>query len=332
MMNERLVSIIIPVYNSEQYIRKCVDSFLEQTYKNIELILIDDGSDDDSFHILKEYQKRNKDKIFVYTQENQGVATTRNKGISYAKGWYLMFADNDDYVEPDYVETMVTEIEKTQSDMVICSCRKVDASGKTLYEQVLTQDEWAKYRMIAPWARIIRRDFVLDNKIEFGNFKLGEDSYFAITAYNATNKIRTISYIGYNWVQRTTSVSNTTQKKGIASPLPFLTALAERNSKLINIPNSIFEYFVIKFIVWNLYYICDSVDAVTLKKYCANYFKWLEQGYPYYKKNSFVSIGKPKGEEITVRVLVTILTKAPMSIRMIILRILGCVKKYIMLK
>lgn len=329
---EELVSIIIPVYNSEKYVGACIESFLKQTYQNIELILINDGSTDRSSDILKEYQKKQPKKIFVFDQKNQGVAKTRNYGVQCAKGKYIMFADNDDYAESDYVDTMFQEIEKTQLDMVVCSCRKVDADGNVLYNQVLTDDEWSKFRVITPWARIIRRDFIVNNHIEFGDFKLGEDSYFSVTAYNATSKIKTIPYIGYNWVQRATSVSNTTQKKGIASPLPFLDALIERNSKLENISQDTFEYFVIKFIVWNLYYICDSLNTKGLMQYNKRYFGWLKEKYPEYKKNSLLGFTKPDGEEIKVRVLVSCLVKAPENVRKVILILLARMKKIVKMK
>lgn len=326
---KKLVSIIIPVYNSEKYIGQCIDSFLSQTYQNIELILIDDGSKDNSLSILKSYQEMNQGIVFVYSQENEGVASTRNKGVSYAHGEYIMFADNDDYVEKDYVEIMLSEIEHKKADMIVGSCRKVDGHGNVLYEQKLTEDEWSKFRVIAPWARIMRRQFIIDKNIKFGDFKLGEDSFFTVTAYNESNNIYISSYIGYNWVQRETSVSNTIQKKGNVSPIPFLSALVKRNERLVNISNEYFEYFVIKFIVWNLYYICDDVERTTLLQCCREYFEWLRQCYPKYKKNYLVHPFRPKGEEFSVRVLVWIMVKVGNREKEWVLRIISILKKHL---
>ena len=98
------VSIIIPVYNSEKYISKCLDSVLNQTYKNIEILVINDGSKDNSIDILREYEKKD-DRIVVIDKENEGVAKTRNQGIKKATGDYIMFIDNDDFIDEDYVET-----------------------------------------------------------------------------------------------------------------------------------------------------------------------------------------------------------------------------------
>lgn len=323
----KLVSIIIPVYNSEKYLKECISSFLAQTYSNIELILIDDGSSDNSFEIMKKYREKYGKKFLIYTQENQGIAKTRNRGIQYANGTYIMFSDNDDYVENDYVETLVKEIEKDNADMVVCSCRKVDEKHNTIYEQKLTKDEWSRFRLIAPWARIIKKDFIVQKQLEFGEFKLGEDSFFAVTAYNESSNIKTIPYIGYNWVQHPTSMSNTVQKRGIASPVPCLEALIGRNKELKNISKDCFEYFIIKFIVWNLYYICDDVRYSELKKLDKEYFNWLKEQYPEYEKNELVSFFKPDGEEVKVRILVFLFIKSPVWFRRTLLVILGIVKK-----
>lgn len=326
MKEKKLVSVIVPVYNGADYVGKLIQSFLDQTYQSFELILINDGSTDNSLEILQEFQERNSDKIVVYTQKNQGIARTRNRGIQYASGFYIMFADNDDYVQPDYIETLVQAIEKQDADMVICSCRKVDPDGNTLYEQVMDQTEWSKFRMIAPWARIIRRDFVLSNHLEFGDFKVGEDVFFTVTAYNLSDKIEAIPYIGYNWVQRYTSVSNTVQKTVVASPIPMLDALVKRNKKLIYIPEDVFTYFVTKLLVWNLYYICGSLDKKEMRRYCDKYFTWLYQTFPHYRSNPLVSFRKPEGELLGIRCLVAVFVKMPMS-RLMILRILKLMKR-----
>ena len=332
MTDQKLVSVIVPVYNSESYVGGVVQSFLRQSYQNFELILIDDGSTDDSLTVLRNLQRENQETIYVYTQSNQGVAKTRNRGILEARGYYVMFADNDDFVEPDYIEQMVNEIERKHADMVICSCRKVDEKGKTLYEQVLTNDDWAKFRMVAPWARIIRKEFVIENRIEFGDFKVGEDSYFTVTAYNLSDKIVTLPYIGYNWVQRSSSVSNTIQKTELADPIPFLEALIERNRELIYISQDMFEYFIIKFIVWHLYYVCDTLDIKTLKQCCKQCFCWLNKARPAYRENPLLSFRTPRGEDLKICVLVMLLTRSAAPIRFFMLRMLRVAKRYIAMR
>ena len=100
---EDLVSIIVPVYNTEKYLSKCLDSIVNQTYKNLEIILINDGSTDNSKAICEDFAKKDK-RIQVINKENSGVSVSRNKGLSLAKGNYIAFIDADDYAELNYIE------------------------------------------------------------------------------------------------------------------------------------------------------------------------------------------------------------------------------------
>lgn len=114
------VSIIIPVYNSADYLEECIKSVLNQTYDNYEVIIVDDGSKDNSSQIYKEYAKKNKN-IRLFYQENSGVSVARNKGLEIANGKYIMFLDADDWIEKDYINKMVNIIEKENADLVQCN-------------------------------------------------------------------------------------------------------------------------------------------------------------------------------------------------------------------
>ena len=106
------VTIIIPVYNSAEYIGKCIESILNQTYHDYDILIVNDGSKDNSQQIINEYKEKYPNKITAIEQENKGVARTRNESIKRATGKYIMFMDNDDYLDKDYIETFVKEIEK----------------------------------------------------------------------------------------------------------------------------------------------------------------------------------------------------------------------------
>ena len=110
-----MISIIVPVYNAHNTLKRCLDSILKQDFKDIQIIAINDGSSDDSLDILKEYAFIDK-RIEVINQENQGVSVARNNGIASAKGEYIMFVDSDDYVEPDYCKLM---LDKAQHSVML---------------------------------------------------------------------------------------------------------------------------------------------------------------------------------------------------------------------
>ena len=125
------VSIVIPVYNVEKYLARCLDSCISQTMKDgVEVICINDGSTDSSPDILKEYEEKYPDFIRVYTIKNDGVSHARNFGVEKASGDYILFADSDDFLEPDVVEKLYTKAMADGSDVVIC--RYYDVREKSL--------------------------------------------------------------------------------------------------------------------------------------------------------------------------------------------------------
>ena len=131
MQNDNLVSVIIPVYNSEKYLEECLDSILNQTYENIEIIAIDDGSEDSSLDILKKYS----DKIRIFPQENQGLASSLNFGISKIKGIWIKWFSPDDVMYPYTIETLVDEIKKHGKDTILYSnWNIIDDVGNILRE------------------------------------------------------------------------------------------------------------------------------------------------------------------------------------------------------
>ena len=115
-----MISVIVPVYNASKYINDCIDSILNQTYKDFELILINDGSSDNSLNIIEKYKEQDN-RIKVFSQENKGVSYTRNRGIDIAKGNYLMFIDSDDWIEINALEKMLEIIEKYNADVARCN-------------------------------------------------------------------------------------------------------------------------------------------------------------------------------------------------------------------
>ena len=243
------VSIIIPVYNAKDTIVKCIKSIQIQTHKEIEIIAINDGSKDDSLGILKEMARKDK-RIVVVDKENEGVAKTRNLGIKKATGDYIMFVDNDDFVEKDYVEKYLKEAD--DNDIVIGGYKRVDENNKILLKKKIKNTEWSKYNIIVPWAKLYKRDFIVNNKLEFLNYKIGEDVYFNIVAYSNTNKIKIIDNIDYIWFYNTKSISNTIHK-GLKKDVDYI-YLLNKLLKKIDKKNKYMCYYLERSIVWYLLY------------------------------------------------------------------------------
>ena len=198
-----MITIIVPVYNAENNLKKCLESIINQTYRELEIILIDDGSKDRSAAICREYERMDP-RISFYQQKNQGVSYTRNKGIRLAKGNYIQFVDSDDYLELFMCERMVNTIENDNSDMVICGfyeysseilkdIRLPDIEGRVMLSslKMLYPNVFEKFLLNAPWNKLYRKEKITE---EFQkDVSLGEDLIFNL--HNISQNMQTISFI-----------------------------------------------------------------------------------------------------------------------------------------
>lgn len=294
------ISIVIPVYNSEKYIGRCLDSILSSTFKDYEILIMNDGSTDNSLNICKSYQNKYKDKIRIYTHENQGVALTRNDGIKKANGKYIMFIDNDDYITDDYLETYYKAIK--DYDVVYGGYERVDSKGKVLNKVSLNNTQWAPYQIISPWAKIYKLSFIKDNNIEFLNSNIGEDIYFNLQVLSLTDNIDIINDTSYKWFYNDKSISNTVHKK-VNKDLQFeyLLNMTYDKIKELNNNSKLTEYFFIKTVCWFINYIVHDNDIKIVSDNLKYYMEWLNKKFPNYLKNPYLSIFKPKGESLKNR-------------------------------
>ncbi len=160
-----MISVIIPVFNVEEYLDKCLESILTNTYRDLEVICVNDGSTDRCPEILRKWKERDL-RVIIVNQENRGVVRVRNSGLDAATGEYIAFVDSDDWIHPRYFESMLDCMEKTGADMVVCGCRKfepgeefeIDPDLKPGYRRLTAQEFYRSYyarHMI--WGRLIRR-------------------------------------------------------------------------------------------------------------------------------------------------------------------------------
>lgn len=292
------VSIIIPVYNSEKYISKCLDSVLNQTYKNIEIIVINDGSKDNSINILKEYEKKYK-RIVLIDKQNEGVSKTRNLGINKATGDFIMFVDNDDYIDKDYIFNYMNNYK--DEDIIIGSYKRTNTEDKILFKYDLNiNSDWSKYVVLAPWAKLYKRDFLIKNKIEFFSYGIGEDVYFNLLCYSKTNNIKIINNNEYNWFYNDKSVSNTNQK-GLKNSVD-ITVLLNKLLEFINLNDKYNQYFLERYIYWYLLFSGRSANKNDFKKEYYKYLDWLNKN----KIKSKVKVLFLKGEPFKIKLSVII--------------------------
>lgn len=217
-MDEK-VSIIVPIYNVEPYLERCIDSILKQTYQNIEIILIDDGSTDSCPAICDKYGKK-YEQIQVIHKENAGLSSARNAGLDIMTGDLVMFVDSDDFIEADMLLELYNALIDCNADISICNLRSVNEAGKEvmLWPDDVIKDEcidnmryWEKvferhgtlYYVVA-WNKLYRKKIWKTIRYPVG--KINEDAFVLHDIVKQCNKVACTNYIGYNYVQRDSSI------------------------------------------------------------------------------------------------------------------------------
>lgn len=213
-------SIIIPVYNAAKLLPKCLNSLKNQTYKNFEVIALDDESKDNSFEILNEFKLKNPTmKINISSHQNCGAGKTRNLGLKKANGEYIVFIDSDDYVDCDYLEKIDRIIDDNNSDIVFIDIiRESETSELLRYERMSDFSHLSKDRMIRwqltgkmPWGgvrKIIKSEIVRNGKLEYAPIKVGEESIYSFLALMNANKVSFQKESYYHYVDSSTSLTS----------------------------------------------------------------------------------------------------------------------------
>lgn len=230
------ISIIVPVYQVEKYIRQCVDSILAQTFTDFELILVDDGSKDNSGQICDEYAAKDK-RIRVIHKENGGLSDARNKGMDEAAGSYFMFVDSDDYIAPDMAERLYNSIIKEDADIAACNFRYFfEEDGKKDFStenevQVVSGAEIFYNRKnernygfwTVAWNKLYKSETFKNVRFRFG--RLHEDEFWANDIYRPEIKAVTVSECLYYYRQRNNSIMG---NKNIQKCFDIMEAFRER--------------------------------------------------------------------------------------------------------
>ena len=280
--NKDLVSIILPCYNAEKYIEKCIKSIIDQTYKNIELIIVDDGSTDNTLKILNKYKENNK-KIKIIEKANTGVSDSRNVGIQAANGKYIMFIDADDFYEKDAVEILYDALIKNNVNVARARYKRID-NNRIIEESKISKFndfniEDIIYNILKGniscyvWVLIINRQTLEKHKIKFNNdLKIMEDTLFYIQLIKK-EKIYFLDKIIYNYVENSSSATRNikktliTYKEMLRAEEKIIDELENNNLWNERFKNVIIEKMIINGIsncTWNLY---KSKNKQLLKEY-----------------------------------------------------------------
>ena len=228
------ISIIIRVYNVEEYLKQCLDSIINQSFQDIEIICIDDGSTDNSLKILQEYAT-NDSRFIIHTQENQGQGIARNNAIKIAKGEYIAFIDPDDWIEPNALTTLYNYAKEQDVQILQFDYKEYNQSAKKFKNRSLQYDvkkiynydlnktphyHWQNLKKnylhnfgLQAWKYFYNTKFIKENHLEFASGTMGEDHLFTIGARLLANKVHYLNEALYVYRTRTKSSVNKKSKK-----------------------------------------------------------------------------------------------------------------------
>lgn len=268
------VSIIIPIYNAEKYLKRCLDSVVNQTFKSLEIILINDGSTDNSLRIMNEY-KGNYNNIEIINQQNAGQGEARNNGISIATGEYITFADADDWLSENYVQVLYDAIKKNNSDISVCNMIMVmsrtlreiksmnfpqrELKGDEAVRDLLQDKELKSY----PWGKLYKKSIFLENNIIFPARMFYEDLAVIFQAFYYSSKVSLVNEYCYYYFQSEDSSTRAPNPKTIHDRVEALRMVQRFLLRNNTMEKYKYEYY--HFCFFHLYIMCRKINVWKLK-------------------------------------------------------------------
>jgi CDP-glycerol glycerophosphotransferase len=261
MINKPLVTVIIPIYNREKYIKNCLDIVLNQTYSNLEIIAVNDGSTDGSVDIVKQYPKVK----LVEHEKNKGLSAARNTGMKIATGKYIHFMDDDDIINPEFYENLVKASEETQADMACCGVthqkQKYKSQSFKKREIFTTLDDKMNITYVGKWGYVWRylflADFLRKNNLLFIEGVVIEDLPFSFQAVYYANKLVVVPETEYIYVYNENSIINSKNPEAIAKrrsgkkhAKQFILDFAKKNGdfRIPGVNSGKWKYWIKKFV------------------------------------------------------------------------------------
>lgn len=291
-MKEILVTVIVPCYNVEKYIEKGLNSLINQTLKDIEIIVINDGSNDNTLKILNDFKKNDK-RIRIIDKKNEGVSAARNIGLKEAKGKYICFMDSDDWLEKDFLEKMYNKISENDYDMVACDTYAIYPNKKKYIKSNINDNQDEKKLMIDAytviWNKIYKKEIIKD--IYFDNsISFCEDVLFLYEVYLKVKRVGSIHEPLYNYLQREKSLTYTYNEiiYDLIKSIDKVVDYYEINNYLDKYYQEI-EYSYVRYLFATfIKRLSKTKNKIEFKKGCNFVKNKVKEKFPYYKKNKYL--------------------------------------------
>ena len=310
------VSIIVPIYNVEKYLERCIDSLIGQTLDDIQIILVNDGSTDNSGKIAKEYAIKYQDKIIYLEKENGGLSDARNYGLLYATGEYIGFLDSDDYIDKEAYKAMYDKAKQENADYIECDFiweypNKIKEDKRVEYKN---KKEMLAFVRVVAWNKLIKREVIEENNLEFPKGLRYEDVEFTYKLIPHLNKVSYINKYFIHYTQRENSIANV-QNARTAEIFTILDDVINyyKENEFYKEYEDELEYNYTRYLLCSsLKRICKIQDKETRIRLINETWNKLNSEFPNWKKNQVlnsVNIGKNKYMRTMNKFTYTIYTK-----------------------
>ena len=298
MVEEKLgkveVSVIIPVYNAEKYLRQCLNSIFSQSFQKIEVIMVNDGSKDFSGAIMEEYVQKYPHKAIGIHQENQGQSAARNVALKHAKGKYVVFIDSDDYIAKDYIRVLYEKAESTNSDMVICNYTKVTDDGKQEKKcNANFMENGVRIPSYISCNRIIKRKLLEFCDFHYEEGAICEDIPAMLRLEAVAENVQIIDEYGYYYRTNPKSTTSTMKDWITMDKLPLKTLdecvqFCRQRGK--NIPDELLEFYLCRIWTTLLFDIGRGCSKKVRNGMCDEAVNFMKKYFPNYHKNPYIKL------------------------------------------
>lgn len=289
------VSVIVPVYNVEKFLPKCLDSLVNQTFKEYEIIIVNDGSPDNSQDIINLYKEKHPKLIRSFIKKNGGLSDARNYGIDKARGEYIMFIDSDDYVTSDIVEKLYNCIEKEQSDIAVCNFIRINSKGKEIKNYNynpgtvnILNNKQILFNQPTACNKIYKRELFKDLRFDKGKYY--EDLRLINKLYLKCNKVAFIDDFCYYYVERANSIMQDTNIKRNIDIIDAVKSIIDfyKDEKKYDAFKDEIEFLMIDNIIISTFtrIICSNKQY---KDQLKGYWDFINKEFPNYKNNKYIN-------------------------------------------
>ena len=301
MKNKKIkLSIVVAVYNLEQYLPRCLDALVNQTLQEIEILCVDDGSTDSAPQIIDEYEQKYPSKVKAFHKQNGGEFTSRNYGLERANGEYVTFVDTDDYVELNWAEKLYNTAKQNNADLAICAFERIDlktnkviATNMTNFGNAIKKidpnDDYLLFINPAPWNKVYKLDKIKD--LRFLPFRGFNDTMFLASCYTRIKKIAFIPDVLYHYYLRYDSQIHTVNKQDVENLKKYLLEVKKLyiESNKYEEMKYILDTFAFLHLGTSVMYRVSYNETVNMKEMLKETIKYLDDNFSNWRKSPFLT-------------------------------------------